>query len=97
MAVFIFWLECNYLDSLRFRSEPSFLENGGEGALEGFVVVGRELESEKVVGIEGGVARGAEEEVLGVEGELGFGVGGGLGFRGGFGFGGGFGRRGGLG
>ena len=93
MAVFIFWLECNYLDSLRFRSEPSFLENGGEGALEGFVMGGRELESEKVVGIEGGVARGAEEEVLGVEDELGLGVGGGLGF----GFGRGFGRRGGLG
>ena len=85
MAVFIFWLECNYLDSLRFRSEPSFLENGGEGALEGFVVVGRELESEKVVGIEGGVARGAEEEVLGVEDALGFGCRGGFGFRGGFG------------
>ena len=85
MVVFIFWLECNYLDSLRFRSEPSFLENGGEGALEGFVVVGRELESEKVVGIEGGVARGAEEEVLGVEDALGFGCRGGFGFRGGFG------------
>ena len=85
MAVFIFWLECNYLDSLRFRSEPSFLENGGEGALEGFVVVGREVESEKVVGIEGGVARGAEEEVLGVEDALGFGCRGGFGFRGGFG------------
>ena len=64
MAVFIFWLECNYLDSLRFRSEPSFLENGGEGALERFVVVGREWESEKVVGVEGRVARGAEVEVL---------------------------------
>ena len=85
MVVFIFWLECNYLDSLRFRSEPSFLENGGEGALEGFVVGGRELESEKVVGIEGGVARGAEEEVLGVEDALGFGCRGGFGFRGGFG------------
>ena len=85
MVVFIFWLECNYLDSLRFRSEPSFLENGGEGALEGFVVVGREVESEKVVGIEGGVARGAEEEVLGVEDALGFGCRGGFGFRGGFG------------
>ena len=85
MAVFIFWLECNYLDSLRFRSEPSFLENGGEGALEGFVVGGRELESEKVVGIEGGVARGAEEEVLGVEDAFGFGCRGGFGFRGGFG------------
>ena len=85
MVVFIFWLECNYLDSLRFRSEPSFLENGGEGALEGFVVVGRELESEKVVGIEGGVARSAEEEVLGVEDALGFGCRGGFGFRGGFG------------
>ena len=85
MVVCIFWLECNYLDSLRFRSEPSFLENGGEGALEGFVVVGRELESEKVVGIEGGVARGAEEEVLGVEDALGFGCRGGFGFRGGFG------------
>ena len=85
MVVFIFWLECNYLDSLRFRSEPSFLENGGEGALEGFVVGGRELESEKVVGIEGGVARGAEEEVLGVEDGLGFGCRGGFGFRGGFG------------
>ena len=70
---------------MRFRSEPSFLENGGEGALEGFVVVGRELESEKVVGIEGGVARGAEEEVLGVEDALGFGCRGGFGFRGGFG------------
>ena len=79
MVVCIFWLECNYLDSLRFRSEPSFLENGGEGALEGFVVVGRELESEKVVGIEGGVARGAEEEVLGVEDALGFGSRGGFG------------------
>ena len=79
MAVFIFWLECNYLDSLRFRSEPSFLENGGEGALERFVVVGREWESEKVVGVEGGVARGVEEEVLGVEDELGFGIGGGFG------------------
>ena len=85
MVVFIFWLECNYLDSLRFRSEPSFLENGGEGALESFVVCGRELESEKVVGIEGGVARGAEEEVLGVEDALGFGCRGGFGFRGGFG------------
>ena len=85
MVVCIFWLECNYLDSLRFRSEPSFLENGGEGALEGFVVGGRELESEKVVGIEGGVARGAEEEVLGVEDGLGFGCRGGFGFRGGFG------------
>ena len=85
MAVFIFWLECNYLDSLRFCSEPSFLENGGEGALEGFVVVGRELESEKVVGIEGGVARGAEEEVLRVEDALGLGCRGGFGFRGGFG------------
>ena len=85
MVVCIFWLECNYLDSLRFRSEPSFLENGGEGALEGFVVGGRELESEKVVGIEGGVARGAEEEVLGVEDALGFGCRGGFGFRGGFG------------
>ena len=85
MVVFIFWLECNYLNSLRFRSEPSFLENGGEGALEGFVVVGRELESEKVVGIEGGVARGAEEEVLGVEDALGVGCRGGFGFRGGFG------------
>ena len=85
MVVCIFWLECNYLDSLRFRSEPSFLENGGEGALEGFVVVGREVESEKVVGIEGGVARGAEEEVLGVEDALGFGCRGGFGFRGGFG------------
>ena len=85
MVVCIFWLECNYLDSLRFRSEPSFLKNGGEGALEGFVVGGRELESEKVVGIEGGVARGAEEEVLGVEDALGFGCRGGFGFRGGFG------------
>ena len=85
MAVFIFWLECDYLNSLGFRSEPSFLENGGEGALEGFVVVGREVESEKVVGIEGGVARGAEEEVLGVEDALGFGCRGGFGFRGGFG------------
>ena len=85
MAVFIFWLECDYLDSLGFCSEPSFLENGGEGALEGFVVVGREVESEKVVGIEGGVARGAEEEVLGVEDALGFGCRGGFGFRGGFG------------
>ena len=64
MAVFIFRLECNYLDSLRFRSEPSFLENGCEGALERFVVVGREWESEKVVGVEGRVARGAEVEVL---------------------------------
>ena len=66
MAVFIFWLECNYLDSLRFRSEPSFLKNGGEGALEGLVVVCCEWESEEVMGVEGGVARGAEVEVLGV-------------------------------
>ena len=93
MVVFIFGLECCDLEPLRFGSEPSLLENGGEGALEGFVMGGRELESEKVVGIEGGVARGAEEEVLGVEDELGLGVGGGLGF----GFGRGFGRRGGLG
>ena len=66
MVVCIFWLECNYLDSLRFRSEPSFLENGGEGALEGLVVVCCEWESEEVMGVEGGVARGAEVEVLGV-------------------------------
>ena len=97
MAVFIFRLECCDLESLRFGSESLFLENGGEGALEGFVVVCCEVETEEVVGVEGGVARGGEEEVLGVEGELGFGIGGGLGFRGGFGFGRGFGRRGGLG
>ena len=66
MVVCIFWLECNYLDSLRFRSDPSFLKNGGEGALEGLVVVCCEWESEEVVGVEGGVARGAEVEVLGV-------------------------------
>ena len=64
---------------MRFSSEASFLKNGGEGALEGFVVVGRELELEKGVGIEGGVARGAEEEVLGVEDALGFGRRGGFG------------------
>ena len=85
MAVFIFWLECCDLDSLRFGPEASFLKNGGEGALEGFVVVCCEVESEEVVGVEGGVARGVEEEVLGVEDELGFGIGGGFGFGGGFG------------
>ena len=97
MVVFIFRLECCDLESLRFGPEASFLENGGKGALEGFVVVRCEVELEEVVGVEGGVARGVEEEVLGVENELGFGIGGGFGFRGGFGFGGGFGRRGGLG
>ena len=74
-------------------SEPVLLENFGKGALEGFIVVGSGVELEEVVGVEGGVARGVEEEVLGVEDELGLGVGGGLGF----GFGRGFGRRGGLG
>ena len=97
MAVFIFRLECCDLESLRLGPEASFLKNGGEGALEGFVVVCCEVELEEVVGVEGGVARGVEEEVLGVEDELGLGVGGGLGIRGGFGFGGGVGRRGGLG
>ena len=93
MAVFILRLECCDLESLRFGPEALFLKDGGEGALEGFVMVGREVELEEVVGVEGGVARGVEEEVLGVEVELGLGVGGGLGF----GFGRGFGRRGGLG
>ena len=79
LAVFIFWLECCDLDSLRFGPEASFLKNGGEGALEGFVVVCCEVESEEVVGVEGGVARGVKEEVLGVEDELGFGIGGGFG------------------
>ena len=51
---------------MRFSSEASFLKNGGEGALEGLVVVCCEWESEEVMGVEGGVARGAEVEVLGV-------------------------------
>ena len=79
MAVFVLRLECRYLESLGLSSEPFLLENFGKGALEGFVVVGSEVESEKVVGIEGGVARGAEEEVLGVEDALGFGSRGGFG------------------
>ena len=97
MAVFIFRLECCDLESLRLGPEASFLKNGGEGALEGFVVVCCEVELEEVVGVEGGVARGVEEEVLGVEIELGLGVGGGVGGGLGFGFWSGFGRRGGLG
>ena len=70
---------------MRFSSEASFLKNGGEGALEGLVVLCCEVEPEEVVGVEGGVARGAEVEVLGVEDALGFGCRGGFGFRGGFG------------
>ena len=47
-------------------SESSFLKYGGEGALERLVVVCCEWELEEVMGVEGGVAGGAEVEVLGV-------------------------------
>ena len=66
MAVFIFRLECCDLESLRLGPEASFLKNGGEGALEGFVVVCCEVELEEVVGVEGGVARGVEEASSGI-------------------------------
>ena len=44
-------LECRYLESLGLGSEPFLLENLGKGALEGLVVFGGEVESEKVVGV----------------------------------------------
>ena len=73
MAIFKFRFECRDFKSLRLGSEALLLKDGGEGAFEGFVMVGREVESEEVVGVDGGVARGVKEEVLGVEDELGLG------------------------
>ena len=51
LAIFKFRFECRDFKSLRLGSEALLLKDGGEGAFEGSVMVGREVESEKVVGV----------------------------------------------